>query len=256
MRPTAYRGSSRGLRARHRCGKLTDVHQSQDLTLNDAPHCFSAVVLAAGAGSRFGGAKLTRPWRNGVLLDGALAAACAAPVDEVLVVTGGDPAVGPAAQAFARARGEARLRILTAPDWGEGLAASLRAGLAAVSKAGEGAFIFLGDMPQVPHDLAARLAQAFGRGVEAVQPTVGGEPGHPVLLGRGLFAAAGRLTGDRGAQSLLSSAKLVQLEVDAPGARLDVDTPEALDDLQRRAGQDLSAEPTASIPRPPPGSEP
>ncbi|HEY9219590.1 MAG TPA: NTP transferase domain-containing protein, partial [Phenylobacterium sp.] len=37
-------------------------------------------MLAAGAGSRFGGGKLLTPWAGGVLLDGALAAAFAAPV--------------------------------------------------------------------------------------------------------------------------------------------------------------------------------
>ena len=41
---------------------------------------FEAVILAAGSGSRFGGGKLLAPWGAGVLLEGALAAALAAPV--------------------------------------------------------------------------------------------------------------------------------------------------------------------------------
>ena len=49
-----------------------------------------ALVLAAGFGSRFGGGKLMTPWRSGVLLDGALAAAFAAPVGAVHVVVGAD----------------------------------------------------------------------------------------------------------------------------------------------------------------------
>ncbi|HEX7947277.1 MAG TPA: NTP transferase domain-containing protein, partial [Phenylobacterium sp.] len=51
---------------------------------------FASLVLAAGAGSRFGGGKLTAPFRDGVLLDGALAAAFAAPVRIVTLVTGAD----------------------------------------------------------------------------------------------------------------------------------------------------------------------
>ena len=49
-----------------------------------------AVVLAAGSGSRFGGGKLLAAWGAGVLLEGALAAAFAAPVRGVTVVIGAD----------------------------------------------------------------------------------------------------------------------------------------------------------------------
>jgi len=71
-----------------------------ETTGGSAP-ALEAIVLAAGSGARFGGAKLTAPWRGGVLLDGALAAAFQAPVRTVTVVTGADPKVGPAARAFA-----------------------------------------------------------------------------------------------------------------------------------------------------------
>ena len=198
---------------------------------------FCALVLAAGAGRRFGGAKLTAPWRGGVLLDGALAAAFAAPAGRVIVVTGGDRAVAAAAQAYARAHGEeARLQLREAPDWGDGLSASLRAGLSTVPQAVRGVFIFLGDMPQIPRHVASLLAGAFDDAVDAVQPTLQGAPGHPVLLCARLFAEAMRLTGDRGAQALLQrpGARVVRVEVDAPGVTQDVDTPDA---LARLAGE-------------------
>ncbi|MDB5496520.1 MAG: conserved uncharacterized MobA-related protein, partial [Phenylobacterium sp.] len=51
---------------------------------------FEAVVLAAGSGSRFGGGKLLAAWNAGVLLEGALAAALAAPARSVTVVVGAD----------------------------------------------------------------------------------------------------------------------------------------------------------------------
>ena len=196
-----------------------------------APSGFSALVLAGGAGRRFGGAKLTAPWRGGVLLDGALRAAFDAPADEVIVVTGSDLAVAAAAQAFAERRGEERLLRLThAPDWAEGLSASLRAGLAAVSAQSRGAFVFLGDMPHIPAGLPDQLAQAFAPGVAAVAPVLDGEPGHPALLGAELFAAALRLSGDRGARPLMEAqgARFVRLAVDDPGVLFDVDTREAL----------------------------
>ena len=49
-----------------------------------------AIVLAAGSGRRFGGGKLTSPRGDGLLLDGALEAAFAAPVRTVSVVWGAD----------------------------------------------------------------------------------------------------------------------------------------------------------------------
>ncbi|MFZ5668518.1 MAG: NTP transferase domain-containing protein, partial [Pseudomonadota bacterium] len=114
-----------------------------------------AIILAAGAGKRFGGGKLTAPWGEGALIDGALAAAFAAPVRRVTVVWGADEGVVAAARRFAAARGEtARLRLLGCPGHAEGLAASLRAGIAGLSPDAAGAFLFLGDMPRVPRDLA------------------------------------------------------------------------------------------------------
>src|SRR5438128_311988 len=65
-----------------------------------------AVVLAAGQATRFGGGKLTAPWRGGVLLDGVLAAAFAAPVRTVTLVTRDDAgAAMAAAPVFAGRRG-------------------------------------------------------------------------------------------------------------------------------------------------------
>ena len=199
------------------------------------PTGFSALVLAGGGGRRFGGAKLTAPFRGGVLLDGALRAAFDAPAEEVIVVAGSDPKVEPAAEAFSKACGEgARLRTMRAPDWAEGLSASLRAGLAIVSPHIRGAFIFLGDMPDVPSGLAQRLAAAFGPGVAAVAPVLEGQLGHPALLGAELFPAAMRLTGDRGARALMEAQgeRFVRLAVQDRGVLCDVDTRKALHTLE------------------------
>ena len=191
---------------------------------------FTALVLAAGAGRRFGGGKLTAPFRTGVLLDGALRAAFGAPADQVIVVTGADPGVADTATAFARThQTAARLRLVHAADWSAGLSASLRAGLGAISSQSLAAFVFLGDMPDIPPGLPARLAQAFIPGVAAVAPVLDGEPGHPALLGAELFSAAMGLTGDRGARSLMEAqgTRFVRLPVQERGVLYDVDTRQA-----------------------------
>jgi molybdenum cofactor cytidylyltransferase len=187
---------------------------------------FEALVLAAGAGSRFGGAKLTAPWRGGRLIDGALAAAFAAPVGRVMVVTGADPAVAACALAFADAQSQAaRLALVHADRHADGLSASLKAGLAAVSPEAVAAFVFLGDMPSVPQAIARRLADAMTGGVIAAAPAHAGRRGHPALIGRALFSRLAALEGDAGAGRILDGLgeRLVLVETDDAGVLYDVD---------------------------------
>jgi molybdenum cofactor cytidylyltransferase len=193
----------------------------------------TAIVLAAGAGRRFGGGKLTTPWRDGRLIDGALGAAFAAPVREVIVVTGADGAVGAAAEAWARKAGVAdRLRLVLATDHAEGMGASLRAGMAAIPEDRDGAFVFLGDMPKVPHALAGDLARALKGETLAVAPRCGGKRGHPVLFAASLFPALATAQGDEGARGALSGLgeRLALIDTDDPGVLLDVDAPGDLPD--------------------------
>jgi len=193
----------------------------------------TAIVLAAGSGRRFGGAKLTAPWRGGKLLDGALEAAFAAPVWRVTVVTGADPAVEDAARLWAGERQlSGRLTLVHAEDHPEGMGASLRAGIAALAEDCEGVFVFLGDMPVIPASVAPRLARALGSGALAAAPTFNGRRGHPVLFGAALFPALARARGDAGARAVLADLgpRLALVDVADPGVLTDVDTP---DDLPR-----------------------
>ncbi|MDB5482768.1 MAG: molybdopterin-guanine dinucleotide biosynthesis protein [Caulobacteraceae bacterium] len=189
-----------------------------------------AIVLAGGAGVRFGGAKLTAPWRGGRLIDGALTAAFAAPVRSVTVVTGADPAVGAAAKTFAAAIGQThRLRLVHADDHAEGMGATLRTGVAALPPDAEGAFVFLGDMPLIPAEILPRLAAALAAaGAQAVAPRFEGQRGHPVLFGAALLPALRDSTGDEGARAVLLSlgGNLVTLDTSDPGVLFDVDRPE------------------------------
>lgn len=195
----------------------------------------AVIVLAAGGARRFGGAKLLAPWRGGRLIDGALAAAFAAPADEVLVAVGAEgAAVAAAAGDFAARNTHAqRLRIVEVADWAEGLSASLRTAVQALSPTTRAALVFLADMPLIPHGLAVRLVEALTPDHAAAAPEVGDELGHPVLLGAALFDQVATLTGDRGARRLLEGLgpRLVRVPVDDRNVLLDVDTPAALASL-------------------------
>lgn len=190
-----------------------------------------ALVLAAGAGRRFGGGKLSSPWRDGHLIDGALAAAFAAPARRVLVVTGADSEVAQAARAFAERLGQAeRLSVIFAEGHAQGLSASLRAGLTALAVDARGVFVFLGDMPLVPAGIAAKLAAALDRKTLAVAPVHGGQRGHPALFASQLFPRFRELTGDRGAGTILDNLGdgLALVETGDPGVLYDVDRPDDL----------------------------
>ncbi|MBE7219715.1 MAG: NTP transferase domain-containing protein, partial [Caulobacteraceae bacterium] len=92
--------------------------------------------------------------------------------------------------------------------------------------------IFLGDMPRIPAETPPALAAAwFARRAPAAAPMWEGRRGHPVLLGRELFAEASVLGGDRGAGALLDrlGPRLARVEADDVGVLFDVDTPGALD---------------------------
>ena len=196
---------------------------------------FEAIVLAAGAGVRFGGRKLTAPWGAGLLIDGALVAAFASPALRVTVVTGADAGVGPAARRFVKARGEgSRLRLVHAADHQAGMAASLRAGLSALSADTAAVFVFLGDMPAIPRDLPALLAAELLRtGAAACAPLHLGERGHPVLFAAELFDDLRRLEGDHGARAVLDALgeRLALLPTDDGGTRYDIDAPATLQRL-------------------------
>ena len=181
-----------------------------------------SLVLAAGAGRRFGGNKLVAQFRGDSVLNHALRAACAAPVDRVIVVAAPGLDLG-------AWQGAPKLEVIRLES--DALSASLKAGIAAAVAGGravDGVFVFLGDMPLIPHDLAARLAAALEDGFAAV-PYNGGQAGHPVLLSARAFAGVALLEGDAGAGKLLRACDdVVAVEVDNPSVLFDIDRPEDL----------------------------
>ena len=195
---------------------------------------FEAIVLAAGSGRRFGGGKLLAPWNDGVLLDGALTAAFAAPVRQVTVVTGAEAdRVAAAARGRAQQLGQAdRLRLVHAPDHLEGMGASLRTAAAALPSHAAGVFVFLGDMPRVPVAVLELLAAAVRAGAAAAAPVFQGQRGHPALIGRDLAPALLTLKGDAGARAVLEDLGDALALVEAPddGVLFDVDERGDLDD--------------------------
>ena len=204
------------------------------MTEADPQSRFDALVLAAGSGRRFGGGKLLAPWgaSGAPLIEAALATAFAAPVRSVRLVWGADPRVPTAARQWAAERPDAgRLRLVEAQAHGQGLSASLKAGLADLPRDSRGVLVFLGDMPRIPVAVLAPLVDAIAAGALAAAPGFEGRRGHPVALARPLFERLARLEGDQGAGPLLKDLGAAVVQISAPddGVLFDVDRPEDLD---------------------------
>ena len=134
----------------------------------------------------------------------AAEAALASLARPIVVVTGHERGCR---RGGARRAGGRASRII--PPIAEGLASSLKAGVAALPESAAGALILLGDMPAVTPALIDRLIAAFGDRPDALAaaPIVEGRRGNPALLARALFPAIAALGGDEGARKLLDGAR-------------------------------------------------
>lgn len=186
-----------------------------------------ALVLAGGAGQRFGGAKLLADWRGRPLVVWSVQTALAAPVDGVVVVVG---CRASEVRAALDDLADPRLRLVEAPDWDDGLSASLRAGVTALPPKAASLAVFLGDMPLVDPSSAAPLFDAVEAGAVAARLDHADGPAHPIVFGRAFFPDLLGIRGDRGARSLLAGrADVAVFNTADDGAVFDVDRPEDLD---------------------------
>jgi protein-tyrosine phosphatase len=184
----------------------------------------AAVVLAAGASSRFGGPKaLARLWGR-PMLQHALDVVRAADPAEIVVVLGRD---GDEIEQTIEWRSE---RLVRNPNPDDGLSSSLRVGLGSLGAGREAALIFLGDQPTVREEVVARLLAGFvteGRPIAVPSYASGGGP-NPLLIHRTAWPLALEASGDRGLGPVLREHPNLVTEVQVAGSNPDVDTPEDL----------------------------
>jgi len=185
-----------------------------------------SIVLAAGAGRRFGGRKQLAPLHGRPLLEHALGAAAATPSEATILVLGAD------AEEIERGVELGDTAVVRCPDWERGQGASLQAGLAALAPEVGAALVTLGDEPFVPPAASERLLAARRPGLAALRATYGGRPGHPVLIERELFAPLAAAPADASPAALLREAGIEAVECGDLGDPADVDTPAQLAALE------------------------
>jgi CTP:molybdopterin cytidylyltransferase MocA len=157
----------------------------------------AGLLLAAGAGRRFGGPKALAVLHGEPLVTRALRVLADAGCGPVRVV------LGASAEAARGLLPDPEVAVV-AEDWESGMAASLRAGLAALGDTDAvAAVVHLVDLPGVNAEAVRRVAADAGQDTVA-RAAYDGVPGHPVVFGRRWWPEiAAAASGDKGARDWL-----------------------------------------------------
>jgi CTP:molybdopterin cytidylyltransferase MocA len=179
-----------------------------------------AIVLAAGASTRFGSAKQLVRVAGRPLLHTIVARAVEVAGNAVIVV------LGARAAELAPLLSHSPASIVINRDWREGLASSIRTGVARLPAACTGVMLVLADQAAVTAEDLKRLAGTWRRQPEYIAAArYGATTGVPAIFPRSTFSELQMLRGDQGARTLLRSnpGRLVRVPMDS--AALDIDTP-------------------------------
>lgn len=190
------------------------------------------ILLAAGLGTRFGGAKLLAPLpAESHCVPAGMAVGVAACVHLVAAVADVVAVIRPGDDVLAEQFRKAGARVVECERADEGMGASLACGVQAAPDA-DGWIVALADMPWLAPATITSVANALTAGADIAAPTIDGERLHPVAFSRRHFAALAALTGDLGAKSLVAENResMRLIETNDQGARRDVDT---ADDLRK-----------------------
>ncbi len=187
----------------------------------------AGLVLAAGAGTRFGASpKQLADLHGRPLLEWAVRAQCdVAELDRVVVV------LGSCAPSIRQRVRFGRAETVVCDEWERGQAWSLRRGVGLLS-ADPGVskvVVTLGDAPLVTSEVVRMFVEQPPR----ARAVYGGRPGHPVVLGPEEIAKLTSLAGDEGARGLLRGGP--EVEVGHLCSGRDVDTPEDLEEVRDEA---------------------
>jgi molybdenum cofactor cytidylyltransferase len=182
-----------------------------------------AIVLAAGASTRFGSAKQLARVAGRPLLHTAVARAADVAGSAVTVV------LGARAAELSPLLTHSQASLVINRDWREGMASSIRAGVARLPASCTAVLLMLVDQAAVTAEDLERLASAWRRQPDyIVAARYGMTTGVPAIFPRSVFPDLAALRGDVGARVLLQRNPDRVVRVPMASAAIDIDTPEDL----------------------------
>jgi molybdenum cofactor cytidylyltransferase len=195
----------------------------------------AAVVLAAGRSTRAGATnKLTAAIAGVPMVARVVDAVLGAPVRPIIVVTGHE------ASAVRTSLAGRDVTFVHNPDFADGMATSIRAGVAALPEEASAVVICLGDMPALASEDIARLLAAFETGgADICVPVAGERRGNPALFARRFFPELQVLSGDTGARGLIAAHadQVREVRMEGVGILTDLDTEADIDAYNRTQNQ-------------------
>jgi nicotine blue oxidoreductase len=191
------------------------------------PERVAGVVLAAGAGRRFGKPKALIDHGGELFVERQTRVLAEGGCTPVLVI------LGAASDEVLRRANLRDVRVVVNPDWTTGMGSSLRAALEELMKQTEaddidGAIVLPVDMPGITPAAVRRVA-GHASPTTLAAATHDGRRSHPVLLGRDHWSgAADAAQGDAGARHYLSEHCVTLVPCDDVSKGFDIDRPEDL----------------------------
>jgi len=180
-------------------------------------------ILAGGSSSRMGQPKQLLPFKNKKLIDHVIESATGSLCQPVVLVLGAH-----SERILQEVAVPEQVHTVNNQEWQEGLASSLRAGIAALQKLDdrlEGVIIALCDQPFVSSAIFDQLVREFQRsGKLIVTSQYSGTFGPPALFHRSLFDQLLEISGDKGARRILEKYAADLAAVEFARGAIDLDT--------------------------------
>ena len=179
-----------------------------------------AILLAAGAGKRFGSDKLIASYENRQLYRHSLESlCCCADIRQTIMV------VSPG---FEIPAGYPDCRFVVNALWADGMSTSLASGVRAAAGDADAYMIALADMPGITSGLVSAIITHHALSEKKITvPTFKGRNGHPVIINSEFCDELLLLSGDIGAREIIckQEASVSYFETDSEAVIFDIDTP-------------------------------